>query len=108
MSARLNTRHRIIKSLHIRKILKRIFVTISVSLIITRKQLIANDLNCLLINAMRGGEHMSVRDQHTPAILNRALPEEGRHPRPLFRVSRLATHDPGLRFCGRAASSGSP
>lgn len=56
---------------------------------------------------MRRGKNMSIGDQYTPAILNRALSEKSRHPRPLFRVSRLTTRDSDLRFRGRTASSGS-
>jgi len=50
---------------------------------------------------------MPIGDQYTPAILKDALSEKSRHPRPFFRISRLATHDSDLRFCGRATTSGS-
>lgn len=62
--------------------------------------------NSLPVNTMRRGKNMPIGDQYTPAILNRALSEKSRHPRPFFRISRLATRDSDLRFCGRATTSG--
>lgn len=56
---------------------------------------------------MRCGKNMPIGDQYTPAILKDALSEKSCHPRPFFRISRLATRDSDLRFCGRATTSGS-
>lgn len=61
----------------------------------------------LLVDAMCRGEYVPVGDEHTPAVLNRALSEKSCHPRPLFGIGRSTARDPRLRLGGGAASSGS-
>lgn len=61
----------------------------------------------LLVDAMCRGEYVPVGDEHTPAVLNRALSEKSCHPWPLFGIGRSTARDPRLCFGGGAASSGS-
>lgn len=51
-----------------------------------------------LDNAVGGCEHVAVSDEHSTTELGGSISQQGSNPRPLQRVSRLASHDPSWRW----------